>query len=70
MKSVLQFSRPASVAVAVAAPCRRSSNRRIARSRPSKFFQSVEGKWVGPGEIVAGKYKGTKFTCSFDRLDA
>jgi hypothetical protein len=29
------------------------------------FFQSVEGKWVGPGEIVAGKYKGTKFTCNF-----
>lgn len=30
-----------------------------------KFFKSVEGEWVGPGEIVAGKYKGTKFTCSF-----
>ena len=30
-----------------------------------KFFQSVRGEWVGPGEIVAGKYKGTKFNCSF-----
>ena len=30
-----------------------------------KFFQSVEGEWVGPGEIVAGKYKGTKFICTF-----
>lgn len=30
-----------------------------------KFFQTVAGEWVGPGEIVAGKYKGTKFTCSF-----
>jgi hypothetical protein len=30
-----------------------------------KFFSSVEGKWSGPGEIVAGKYKGTKFTCNF-----
>ena len=30
------------------------------------FFQSTEGKWTGPGEIVAGKYKGTKFTCVFD----
>ncbi|MBL8581127.1 MAG: hypothetical protein JNL61_02725 [Rhizobiaceae bacterium] len=30
-----------------------------------KFFQSVAGEWVGPGEIVAGKYKGTKFTCTF-----
>ncbi|MER9214460.1 hypothetical protein NKI54_20695 [Mesorhizobium sp. M0663] len=35
-------------------------------AEPDKqFFRSVEGKWVGPGEIVAGKYKGTKFTCSF-----
>jgi hypothetical protein len=30
----------------------------------AQFFQSVEGKWFGPGEIVAGKYKGTKFTCT------
>ena len=30
-----------------------------------QFFRSVEGEWVGPGEIVAGKYKGTKFNCSF-----
>ena len=27
------------------------------------FFESVEGVWSGPGEIVAGKYKGTKFAC-------
>ncbi|WP_182085767.1 hypothetical protein [Aureimonas sp. ME7] len=27
------------------------------------FFQSVFGRWTGPGEIVAGKYKGTKFVC-------
>ncbi|MET3790198.1 hypothetical protein [Aquamicrobium terrae] len=36
-----------------------------AGERDKQFFQSVEGKWVGPGEIVAGKYKGTKFTCTF-----
>ena len=30
------------------------------------FFKSIEGKWSGPGEIVAGKYKGTKFTCNLD----
>ncbi len=36
-----------------------------AGERDKQFFQNVEGKWVGPGEIVAGKYKGTKFTCSF-----
>lgn len=33
--------------------------------RDKKFFQSIEGAWAGPGEIVAGKYKGTKFNCSF-----
>lgn len=27
------------------------------------FFGSVTGSWKGPGEIVAGKYKGTKFVC-------
>jgi hypothetical protein len=33
--------------------------------RDRQFFESVEGAWIGPGEIIAGKYKGTKFTCSF-----
>jgi hypothetical protein len=27
------------------------------------FFQEVQGRWAGPGEIVAGKYKGTRFNC-------
>lgn len=27
------------------------------------FFDGTAGIWQGPGEIVAGKYKGTKFTC-------
>jgi hypothetical protein len=35
-----------------------------ASERDQKFFQSVEGHWTGPGEVVAGKYKGTKFTCN------
>jgi len=35
-----------------------------ASERDREFFQSVEGQWVGPGEIVAGKYKGTKFVCT------
>ncbi|GGD91242.1 hypothetical protein GCM10011390_07510 [Aureimonas endophytica] len=30
------------------------------------FFKRVVGQWNGPGEIVAGKYKGTKFVCTFD----
>ncbi len=27
------------------------------------FFTKAAGNWKGPGEIVAGKYKGTKFNC-------
>lgn len=34
-----------------------------AASRDDVFFGSVTGTWSGPGEIVAGKYKGTKFNC-------
>jgi len=30
-----------------------------------RFFEQIEGAWTGPGEIVAGKYKGTKFICNF-----
>ncbi|MCE7030670.1 hypothetical protein [Jiella avicenniae] len=29
------------------------------------FFRRVTGQWSGPGEIVAGKFKGTKFVCNF-----
>lgn len=36
-----------------------------AATRDKAFFESVTGAWKGPGEIVAGKYKGTKFTCNF-----
>ncbi len=32
------------------------------------FYRSIQGRWIGPGEIVAGKYKGTKFTCDFNGL--
>ena len=32
----------------------------------TEFFHGIQGKWKGPGEIVAGKYKGTKFVCTFD----
>ena len=38
----------------------------LANDSDSAFFKKVTGKWAGPGEIVAGKYKGTKFTCNFD----
>jgi hypothetical protein len=43
-----------------------SSSTGFAADRDSKFFKSIEGSWTGPGEIIAGKYKGTKFNCTFD----
>lgn len=30
-----------------------------------QYFDSVQGDWSGSGEIVAGKYKNTRFTCNF-----
>jgi hypothetical protein len=36
-----------------------------ANERDKRFFEQVAGEWSGPGEIVAGKYKGTKFNCNF-----
>lgn len=35
-----------------------------AASRDKAFFKGVAGTWKGPGQIVAGKYKGTKFVCN------
>ena len=31
-----------------------------------QFFSGIGGSWSGPGEIVAGKYKGTKFNCKLN----
>ena len=36
-----------------------------ASERDRRFFEQVKGEWSGPGEIVAGKYKGTRFVCNF-----
>ena len=38
----------------------------LAHASDDAFFQSIEGRWTGPGEIVAGKYKGTRFSCALD----
>lgn len=34
-----------------------------AEAGDAAFFSKAGGSWKGPGQIVAGKYKGTKFTC-------
>lgn len=55
--------RPLAVLLSVAGPTLAAGQ---AMASETGFFDSLEGKWVGPGEIVAGKYKGTKFICVFD----
>ncbi len=53
---VLAFALAAIAALAAATAPVRASDK--------TFFESVSGEWKGPGEIVAGKYKGTKFVCN------
>ena len=45
--------------------CRHGRQTVAAPNATRSSSRSVEGEWAGPGEIVAGKYKGTKFTCNF-----
>ncbi|MGI9400581.1 MAG: hypothetical protein ACR2O0_04945, partial [Rhizobiaceae bacterium] len=39
-----------------------------AHASEKQFYENIQGQWAGPGSIVAGKYKGTKFTCRFQGL--
>jgi hypothetical protein len=50
----------AAMSVALLAPMQPA----VASPRDKAFFDGAAGAWKGPGEIVAGKYKGTKFTCN------
>ena len=58
LSRILPLAASVAVAAGVAQPA-------AAGERDRSFFQSVEGSWAGAGEIVAGKYKGTKFNCTF-----
>ncbi|WP_180897492.1 hypothetical protein [Martelella soudanensis] len=40
----------------------------VAESDDDAFFRQVAGKWVGPGKIIEGKLKGTRFKCELDGL--
>ena len=68
------FSRPSSIlcglAAATIAAIGLSASPALSVDRDKAFFEQVAGQWKGPGEIVAGKYKGTKFTCSLTGLPA
>jgi len=37
----------------------------LAADQDKNFFEGVQGEWAGAGEVIAGKYKGTKFNCQF-----
>ncbi|WP_337269792.1 hypothetical protein [Oryzifoliimicrobium ureilyticus] len=52
------------LAAVALSPVLATSPSATAATRDKAFFESVAGTWRGPGEIVAGKYRGTKFTCS------
>jgi len=39
-----------------------------AQEMSGNFFRALDGKWRGSGEVVAGKYKGTRFQCNFNSL--
>ena len=52
------------LAAAALSPVADVASNATAATRDKAFFESIAGTWKGPGEIVAGKYKGTKFTCN------
>jgi hypothetical protein len=56
---------PAMLTLASAVVVAGSPGGAAAVERDQQFFHAVEGQWSGPGEVVAGKYKGTKFVCNF-----
>ena len=60
IRALLSVFLPLSAAMMASAPAELA-----AAERDASFFKQVEGQWAGPGEVVAGKYKGTKFVCNF-----
>ncbi|HEV7416060.1 hypothetical protein [Tianweitania sediminis] len=52
-------------AVALLAALMSAASPVMAAEDDKTFFEGVQGSWAGAGEVVAGKYKGTKFNCHF-----
>ena len=61
---VTMFSKFRIIPLCLAAMALLLASPALARDKDIIFFESVAGSWKGPGEIVAGKYKGTKFVCN------
>ena len=63
---------PSSLRMTVFSALFLSLSQGIAIADDRVFFDRIEGEWSGPGRIVAGKYKGTRFSCALtgSSLDA
>ncbi|MEO3385746.1 hypothetical protein [Mesorhizobium sp. CAU 1741] len=61
-RAILSAFLPLAAATAIAAT---GATEAAASEKDKRFFSKVQGEWSGPGEIVAGKYKGTRFVCNF-----
>lgn len=59
MRALSSFFALVIVASALLAPTVSSASER-------SYFRNVQGSWAGAGKIVAGKYKNTRFTCTFE----
>ncbi len=57
--------RPLTISLAVLSGLAATCGAARAAEPEARFFSAVAGEWTGPGEIIAGKYKGTKFICNF-----
>ncbi len=64
MRSVKRVLFPAIVAGLLAAQAFTAN----ANESDRQYFSRIVGAWSGPGEIIAGKYKGTKFVCDFNGI--
>lgn len=62
MKAAIRSLSLALALAGIALPAATKSE--AASSNDKRFFRQVSGQWSGPGEIVAGRYKGTKFVCT------
>lgn len=64
----MRFFRFVPAAAALFATALFAGNAFAGPATEAAFYQEITGKWSGPGEIVAGRYKGTKFTCVFEGI--
>lgn len=62
-RAVLSAFLSAGLALAAAAPA-------SASERDRRFFEGVEGEWAGPGEVIAGSERGTRFHCTLTGASA